>query len=44
MCGQQGHCKGGLGTVCYGLVVNFEKQALLIEEVLTHEEYDRENL
>jgi len=25
-------------------VVNFEKQALLIEEVLTHEEYDRENL
>jgi mRNA interferase HigB len=25
-------------------VVNFEKQALLIEEVLTHEEYDRESL
>lgn len=25
-------------------VVNFEKQALLIEEVLTHEEYKRENL
>jgi mRNA interferase HigB len=25
-------------------VVNFEKQALLIEEALTHEEYNRENL
>ena len=25
-------------------VVNFEKQALLIEEVWTHEEYSRENL
>jgi mRNA interferase HigB len=25
-------------------VVNFEEQALLIEEVLTHEEYNRENL
>ncbi|MGA2740068.1 MAG: type II toxin-antitoxin system HigB family toxin [Bryobacteraceae bacterium] len=25
-------------------VVNFEKQALLIEKVLTHEEYNRENL
>jgi len=25
-------------------VVNFEKEALLIEEVLTHEKYSRENL
>ncbi|MGA2594313.1 MAG: type II toxin-antitoxin system HigB family toxin [Bryobacteraceae bacterium] len=25
-------------------VVNFEKQVLLIEEVWTHEKYDRENL
>lgn len=25
-------------------IVNFEKQALLIEEVLTHEKYNRENL
>jgi mRNA interferase HigB len=25
-------------------VVNFEKQALLIEEVLAHEKYDRESL
>jgi mRNA interferase HigB len=25
-------------------VVNFEKQALLIEEVLSHEKYNRENL
>ena len=25
-------------------VVNFEKQALLIEDVLTHEDYSRENL
>jgi len=25
-------------------VVNFEKEALLIEEVLTHEKYNRENL
>jgi len=25
-------------------IVNFEQQALLIREVLTHEEYDRENL
>jgi mRNA interferase HigB len=25
-------------------IVNFEKQAVLIREVLTHEEYNRENL
>ena len=25
-------------------IVNFEKESLLIEEVLTHEEYNREDL